>query len=71
LPGLEVVQAPRAIFRRYAELKSVQDLKQALDGAGIVSKMRLCANTVLAALSQNAGNSERIRAIVNSKIDAI
>jgi len=34
----------RSIFRRYAELKSVQDLKQALDTAGIVSKIRTAAD---------------------------
>jgi site-specific DNA recombinase len=34
----------RSIFRRYAELESVQDLKQALDAAGIVSKIRRAAD---------------------------
>src|SRR4026207_2558563 len=34
----------RSIFRRYAELKAAQDLKQALDTAGIVSKIRTAAD---------------------------
>jgi DNA invertase Pin-like site-specific DNA recombinase len=34
----------RSIFRRYTELKSVQELKQALDAAGTVSKIRTAAD---------------------------
>ena len=34
----------RSVFRRYTELKSVQELKQALDTAGIVSKIRTAAD---------------------------
>jgi site-specific DNA recombinase len=34
----------RHIFRRYTELKSVQELKEDLDGAGIVSKVRAAPN---------------------------
>ncbi len=34
----------RHIFRRYVELKSVQELKEDLDGAGIVSKIRTASD---------------------------
>jgi DNA invertase Pin-like site-specific DNA recombinase len=34
----------RHIFRRYTELKSVQGLKEDLDGAGIVSKVRVASD---------------------------
>ena len=34
----------RHIFRRYCELKSVRQLKQDLDGAGVVSKVRTAAD---------------------------
>jgi site-specific DNA recombinase len=34
----------RSIFRRYTQLRSVQELKQALDAAGIVSKIRTAAD---------------------------
>src|SRR4249920_84063 len=34
----------RHIFRRYCELKSVQQLKEDLDGAGVVSKVRTAAD---------------------------
>jgi site-specific DNA recombinase len=34
----------RSIFRRYTELKSVQELKQALDAAGIASKVRTASD---------------------------
>jgi hypothetical protein len=34
----------RHIFCRYTELKSVQGLKEDLDGAGIVSKVRVASD---------------------------
>jgi len=43
----------RHIFRRYTELKSVRELKEDLDAAGIVSKVRTASDAAGMAASQS------------------